>query len=202
MRKFIGILLVVLLLGSVALCVGCGKKKVTPVVVVEPVNPLAPDWYLNLPTDPNNFYSVAEAVSNSMQFAADRAKNLARVELANQFQVKISALFKQFREEIGAPEDAELLQLAMAVSKSVVSEAINGSKLVKQEMRESAKDDGGKLYQAFVLLEMGIGEANSTLMAKVKANKRLYTQFRASKGFQELEKEVEEYEKWKKEEDM
>jgi len=201
MRKSIGILLVVLLLGSVALCVGCGRKKVEP-VVVELENPIAPDWYLNLPTDPNNFYSVAEAVSNSMQFAADRAKNLARVELANQFQVKISALFKQFREEIGAPEDADLLQLAMAVSKSVVSEAINGSKLVKQEMRESAKDDGGKIYQAFVLLEMGIGEANSTLMSKVKANNRLYTQFRASKGFQELEKEVEEYEKWKKEEGM
>lgn len=200
MRKFMGILLVVLLLGSVALCVGCGKKKVTPVVVVEPENPIAPDWYLNLPTDPNNFYSVAEAVSNSLQFAADRAKDLARVELANQFQVKITGLFKQFREEIGAPEDAELLQLAMAVSKSVVSEAINGSKLVKQEVRE--KGNGKKLYQAFVLLEMGIGEANTTLVSKVKANNRLYTQFRASKGFQELEKEVEEYEKWKKEEGM
>lgn len=200
MRKFMGILLVVLLLGSVALCVGCGKKKVTPVVVVEPENPIAPDWYLNLPTDPNNFYSVAEAVSNSLQFAADRAKDLARVELANQFQVKITGLFKQFREEIGAPEEAELLQLAMAVSKSVVSEAINGSKLVKQEVRE--KGNGKKLYQAFVLLEMGIGEANTTLVSKVKANNRLYTQFRASKGFQELEKEVEEYEKWKKEEGM
>ena len=200
MRKFVGILLVVLLLGSVALCVGCGKKEVPPVVVVEPENPLAPDWYFNLPTDPNNFYSVAEAVSESIQFAADRAKNLARVELANQFQVKITGLFKQFREEVGAPEDAELLQLAMAVSKSVVSEAINGSKLVKQEVKE--KDNGKKLYQAFVLLEMGIGEANSTLMSKVKANNRLYTQFRASKGFQELEKEVEEYEKWKKEEGM
>jgi len=200
MRKFIGILLVVLLLGSVALCIGCGKKKVVPVVVVEPVNPLAPDWYFNLPTDPNNFYSVAESVSESIQFAADRAKNLARVELANQFQVKITGLFKQFREEVGAPEDAELLQLAMAVSKSVVSEAINGSKLVKQEVKE--KGNGKKLYQAFVLLEMGIGEANSTLMSKVKANNRLYTQFRASKGFQELEKEVEEYEKWKKEEGM
>ena len=199
MRKFIGILLVVLLLGSVALCVGCGRKKVEP-VVVELENPIAPDWYFNLPTDPNNFYSVAEAVSESIQFAADRAKNLARFELANQFQVKITGLFKQFREEVGAPEDAELLQLAMAVSKSVVSEAINGSKLVKQEVKE--KDNGKKLYQAFVLLEMGIGEANSTLMSKVKANNRLYTQFRASKGFQELEKEVEEYEKWKKEEGM
>ena len=167
MRKFIGILLVVLLLGSVALCVGCGRKKVEP-VVVELENPIAPDWYFNLPTDPNNFYSVAEAVSESIQFAADRAKNLARVELANQFQVKITGLFKQFREEVGAPEDAELLQLAMAVSKSVVSEAINGSKLVKQEVKE--KDNGKKLYQAFVLLEMGIGEANSTLMSKVKAN--------------------------------
>jgi hypothetical protein len=197
MRKFMGILLVVLLLGSVALCVGCGKKRVAPeVVVIEPENPLAPDWYLNLPTDPNNFYSVAEAVSNSMQFAADRAKDLARVELANQFQVKITGLFKQFREEVGAPEDAELLQLAMAVSKSVVSESINGAKLVKQEMKE--KSNGKTLYQAFVLMEMGIGEANTTLVSKVKANNRLYTQFRASKGFQELEKEVEEYEKWKK----
>jgi len=196
MRKLIGTLLVVLLLSSIALCVGCGKKKVEP-VVIEPVNPLAPDWYLNLPIDPNYFYAVAESKSRTLQFAADKAKNLARVELGNQFQVKISALFKQFREEVGSPEDAEYLEQATAVSKAVVSESLNGAKLLKQEVRKD-----GDLNQVFVLMELAIGEANAALMSKVKANNYLYTRFRASKGFEELEKEVAEYEDWKKEQGM
>ena len=196
MRKFVGILLVALLLSSIVLCMGCGKKKVEP-VVIEPVNPLAPDWYLNLPMDPNYFYAVAESKSRTLQFAADKAKNLARVELGNQFQVKISALFKQFREEVGSPEDAEYLEQATAVSKAVVSESLNGAKLLKQEVRKD-----GDLNQVFVLMELAIGEANAALMSKVKANNHLYTRFRASKGFEELEKEVAEYEDWKKEQGM
>ena len=198
MRKFVGVLLVVLLLSSIALCIGCGKKKVEPVVIVEPENPLAPGWYLDLPIDPNYFYAVAESKSRTLQFAADKAKNLARVELGNQFQVKIAALFKQFREEVGSPEDAEYLEQATAVSKAVVSEVLNGAKLLKQDVRQ---DDAG-LNQVFVLMELAVGEANAALMAKVKANNNLYTRFRASKGFQELDKEVKEYEEWKEKEGM
>ena len=197
MRKFVGVLLVVMLLSSIALCIGCGKKEVVP-PQQEMKNPLAPDWYLDLPVDPNYLYAVAESKSKTLQFAADKAKNLARVELGNQFQVKISALFKQFREEVGSPEDAEYLEQATAVSKAVVSEVLNGAKLLKQDVRQ---DDSG-MNQVFVLMELAIGEANAALVAKVKANNQLYTRFRASKGFEELEKEVKEYEAWKKEQGM
>jgi hypothetical protein len=54
-------------------------------------------------------------------------------------------------------------------------------------------------YRVYVLIEMPIGEANTALMAKIKANNNVYTRFRASEAFKELEEEVEKYERLKKE---
>ena len=112
-------------------------------------------------------------------------------------RTKISALFKQFRDETGTPEDAEFIEQATSVSKSVVSEMMVGSKVSKQEVQQK-----GTMYHAFVLMEMPIGEANAALMSKIKANNHLYTRFRAAQGFKELESEVEKYEQWKKEQGM
>ena len=39
-----------------------------------------------------------------------------------------------------------------------------------------------------------IGEANKALMDRIKANKRLYTEFRATKAFEELDEEIKKYE--------
>ena len=193
MQRFIGTLLMVAFLGSaIILWTGCGASTTGT-----SADALAPDWYLNMPDDPDRFYAPATARAGDMQFAVDKAKNNARVELANQLRTKISALFKQFRDETGTPEDAEFIEQASSVSKAVVSEAINGAKVSKQEVKE--KDN---LYEAYVLMEMPVGEANTALMAKIKANQNLYTRFRASQGFKELEEDVEKYEQWKKEQGL
>jgi hypothetical protein len=192
-QRLISVSFMVVLLGSAILWVGCGASTSTP----GSAGISAPQWYLDIPSDPDHFYAVATARARDIQFAADKAKNNARVELGQQLQTKISGLFKQFREETGAPEDAEFLEQATSVSKAVVSEAVNGSKLSKQEIKQE-----GVIYHAYVLMEMAVGEANAALMAKIKASENLYTRFRASQGFKELEKEVEKYEQWKKEQGM
>jgi hypothetical protein len=48
------------------------------------------------------------------------------------------------------------------------------------------------------MMEMPIGEANARLVEKIKAQERLYTRFRASEAFEELDQMVQEYEEWKK----
>ena len=193
MKQSVGISVVTAFLGSIIIMwTGCG-----PSVTSNSANPLAPSWYLNIPDDPDRFYAPATARAGDMQFAVDKAKNNARVELGNQLQTKISALFKQFRDETGTPEDAEFIEQATSVSKSVVSEVMTGSKVSKQEVEQK-----GAMYHAFVLMEMPIGEANAALMAKIKTNNHLYTRFRAAQGFKELESEVDKYEQWKKEQGM
>ena len=195
LRRLFGVLSILIFLLPIALWTGCGSKNVELQKMDNGMS--VPEWYLNMPSKTDYLYASATAKARDMQFAVDKARNNGRVEISRQFQTKISDLFKQFREETGAPEDSEFVEQATSVSKSVVSEVINGCKVSKQEVRQ-----GGKLYQAFVLMEMPIGKANATLMSKIRANEHLYTRFRASKGFKELEKEVEQYEQWKKEQGM
>ena len=47
-------------------------------------------------------------------------------------------------------------------------------------------------------MELPIGAANAEMLAKIKENERMYTRYRASEAFKELEEEVEKYEKIKK----
>lgn len=187
MKKSIRISLVVAFLGSVILWVGCGGGGGVS----------TPKWYVDIPSDPNYLYDPAMAQSKNMQFAVDKAGHEARVEIANQLETKVMGLFKQYREEVGDPENAEFNELATSVSKAIVSQVINGSKVSKQEIKQ--KD---KLYEVYVLMEMPLGEVKAALMGKIKANQNMYTRFRASQGFNELEKEVEKYEQWKKEQGM
>ena len=51
-------------------------------------------------------------------------------------------------------------------------------------------------------MELPIGPANSALLDAVKKQQNLYTRFRSSQGFQELEEEVEKYDQFKKEQGL
>ena len=54
------------------------------------------------------------------------------------------------------------------------------------------------IFRTYVLIEMPIGEANEQLMNKIKANQNLYTRFRASQAYKELDDEIEKFEQWKR----
>ena len=212
MQRIITVWTTIALLGLVILWTGCSGPR-TEVVPTQPVaaaetdtpteiyttsgesaNLTVPSWFLNTPVDPNYLYSTATAKSRDLQLALDNAKHSGRLDIAGQMGTKVSGLFKRFREEIGAEEDSELMAMTTAVSKEIVSEVINGCRTAKQNVTKE-----GISYLAYVLMEMPIGEANTALMKKVKANKNMYTRFRASEGFKELESEVEKYENWKEE---
>ena len=199
--------LMIVVLGLVVLWAGCGGsgKDVGPAETTavgqdtggggseEQAGIAVPAWFIDAPEDPNYLYATATGKSRDLQLAIDNAKAAGRLDIAGQMGTKVSGLFKRFREEIGAEEDAELLAMTTAVSKEVVSEVIQGCRTAKQAIQKE-----GISYRAYVLMEMPIGEANAALMSKIKESKNMYTRFRASQGFKELEDEVEKYEEWKK----
>ena len=189
--------IIIAFLGLIILCSGCGGSKQAAMEqegskTEETID--VPDWFLNLPEDPNYLYAASTATSKDLQLAIDTAKHQGEVEITGQLETKVSSLFKRFREEVGAGEDSELLAQTTAASKAVVSETINGCKASKRDVKKE-----GILYKAYVLMEMPIGATNAALMAKIKANKNMYTRFRATKAFDELNEEVEKYEQFKKE---
>ncbi|MFO7891276.1 MAG: hypothetical protein R6V04_13170 [bacterium] len=167
------------------LYLGCaGSKSLTDVSTGR-----VPVWYQNPPTDDNNFFGVNTQTSVDMQTAFDKAKHGARQEIARQVRTQIDGLEKDFMEELGSGENTQILQQFNAASKQVVSTALSGSKVNKQEV---VKHDDK--FRAYVLMSYPIGASNKALMEQIKDNEEMYTRFRSSKVFKELEEEIKKYE--------
>jgi hypothetical protein len=175
---------------TVAGCAGSKKKADYPPNVKKVK---APEWFVHPPKDDNRLLAVSTATSQDLQTAIDKARQDSRLEIARQIDVRMAGLSKRFVEETGLNDDAELLGMFTQVSKSVVSDSLTGSRISKQQLGRE-----GKVYRAYVLMEMPIGEANARFVEKIRAQERLYTRFRASEAFDELDREVEKYEEWKR----
>ena len=168
----------------------CSSHKRTPATVPK-ID--AQDWYTDPASDDDRLIGVATATSKDLQTAVDKAKQDGRVEIARQLDVRVAGLSKRFVQETGLNEDAELLGMFTQVSKTVVSDSLNGTRLSKQEL-----DREGGTYRAYVQMEMPIGEANARFLEKIRSQERLHTRLRASEAFEELDREVQAYEEWKR----
>ena len=183
----------VILVGLAAMFLaGCGGGP--PKEVINKPDSCIPDWFMVPPTDPNYIFAAASGDSRDMQLAIDKATTNARQKTAEQVEIKVKGLTKNFMEEAGTGEDTEIVGLFSQVTKQVSSQVLVGSRVDKQEICPQ-----GSMYKAFVLMELPIGEAAAGLMKGIKSDHKLYDRFRASQAFEELDKEVEDYEKFKEE---
>jgi len=187
--------LVVLFLAMVML-VGCGSKAPeTGVTNATALN--VPNWFVSPPQDPNYLFSSTTAMSRELQLAIDKAKQMSRADLGTQLEVKVEGMTKNFTEEVGANQDTELLTQFSEASKSVVATVLKSARVKDQEI---TVENG--IYRAYVLMELPLGAANAALMQQIKNNQNMYTRFRSTTAFGELETEVEKFEKFKKEQGM
>lgn len=185
MRLFISFLLVAL---SIML-IGCGGTKSLQATDTGDI----PDWFMNVPKDPNFLYGAKTATSQDLQLALDKAATDARAEIARQVEIKVDGLQKRFQEETGTNADAQLLEQFTQANKTVVSTSLSGTQVTKQKQ---VKD--GNLWRAYVLVEYPVGAANQAFLQQMKKNEQLYTRFRATQTFKELEDEVKKLDDAKK----
>lgn len=180
----------VMLLAGLALY-GCGGPKTVNLAPTptEKVTAGIPDWYKNPSSDEEHLTAVATATSRDMQMAVQKAKTTAQADLAQQLSTKLGNLTKQFQEETGEQEGSELLTQFTSATKTVTSETLVGTKVDQQQILPE-KD----IYRVYVLMSLPIGKANQMLMEKLKADQALYTRFRSTQAFEELDKEVKEAE--------
>lgn len=179
---------------AAAMACGRGPKPVTdltPPASRETINNL-PGWYLKPPTDNNYLFGPATAVSRDVQVAINKAQADGRNALAQGLEVKYGALNKRFVEEVGR-EGSQLLDQYTQVYKAVVSTTLVGTRARQQVLRTE-----GGLYRAIVLMELPVGEVSKRLLEQLRAQEQLYTRFRATEAFKELDAEVQRYETWKR----
>lgn len=175
---------------------GCTRAKPATDVAPAPSREVLrnlPGWFAKPPTDDKFLYGPATAVSRDLQIAINKAETEGRNNIAQQLEVKYGALNKRFAEEVGRDAGSQLLDQYTQVYKATVSQVLYGSRAKQQTMRVE-----GGVYRAFVLMELPTGEMAKRLLDQIRTQEQLYTRFRASEAFKELDAELEKYEAWKR----
>ncbi len=174
---------------TIVLFVGCGGSKSLQSTSEGDI----PDWFSNPPQDPNYIFATSTAPSQDMQLAVDKAATAGRAEIGRQVELKINGLQKKFDEETGVGKDAQLLQMFTQATKTIVSTSLSGSRIAKQKIQKD-----GEMWRAYVLVQYPIGAAAEALKDQIKKSDQMYTRFRASETYKELDDEVKKYDDFKK----
>jgi hypothetical protein len=139
-------------------------------------------------TEKGGMAAVGLGESRNTQLAITKAKVEARKNLAQLVQVKIENLEKAFVEEVGEASGSEMNELFSSATKQITSQTLQGTAPIMQKYET---DDG--ITTAYVLMVLNPDIIDASLKSNNSA-KHLYERFRASKAFEELDKEIKEFE--------
>ena len=152
-----------------------------------------PDWFASPPVDEHSFYQAGTANSGDLQFAWDKAVLAAKRNLADRVNGRISAKIKEMLSESGSGDHAKVLYDSQRTTTNLMTEvtlpgyAVTDKKIIAE---------GGQ-YRVYVLLQYPLGDANRLLVDQVRKDRELETELKATKAYQELEKDIEDARKAK-----
>lgn len=156
-----------------------------------------PEWFTNKPKDDNFWFATATAVSRDLQLAIDKATQNARLNLAQQIETQLSGYQKSFAEEVASDSASNYMNMFTQASKSVVDQTLVGS-----EAEETKFIKEGSNYRSYILMKSPKGAALEELMNSLSKQQELYTRFRASQAFKEMNDEIEKLREYKKSQGM
>ncbi|AZQ85929.1 hypothetical protein EKO29_19170 [Colwellia sp. Arc7-635] len=153
-----------------------------------------PNWVLNPNVD--NALAAASCVPWSGNLSIDKAQSLAmaRAEIAQQINLKVSVLDKMYQRKLEADDRQNIGGTFEQVSKQISQQTLVNTKASKVEF---AKIDGKKQLCTLVtlsenksdlLFEQLVGKSGANIDPTSKA--ALYEEFRAQKASKELEVEL------------
>jgi len=178
--------------------IGCGSKSgpdLSPEASRKTVKNL-PDWYMNTPVKDGYQYSAAEATSQSMQLAVDKARVAAVSNLSQMIKSEWNGYTKRVQEETGMGSDSKLLDQFSTTQENVISNQLDNVRVNEKEIQVE-NSAGTRIYRAFVLVEFDENAAQAKLLAQIKADQQLYDAIKASELIDEMEQKVEAYRQWK-----
>ena len=176
------------------LLVGCGSKSgpdLYPEASRKTVKKL-PKWYINTPVKEGYKYAAAEATSQSMQMAVDKARVSAVSNLSQMIKSEWNGYTKRVQEETGIGVESKILDQFSSTQENVISNQLDNV-MVKEKEIQVENSDGTQIFRVFVLVEFDENAGNEKLLAQIKADQVLYDAIKASELVDEMEQKVEAY---------
>jgi len=148
----------------------------------------APGWICDEPVEGLEVSAVGIASKSAAghSFMKQMASTDARVQLAQQMQVHVQNMIKQYAETTGAADSETVDKVNTSVTKQITKESLVGSRIYKTQTSPN-----GTLY---VLL--GVDENNTmqitqdALRTSMNNDQALWQQFKAQKAQDELAAEI------------
>lgn len=146
-----------------------------------------PDWYINTPEEDDTYiYAVGMGESRKMDLAIDKAKQAGKVELSERISANVQSQVKSFTQEAGMTENTQIMEFYQSTSKTVTNNTLNGVSVLK---RYPYKKSGGT-WLAYVQMGLKKDAVNTEVVNLIQNEEALYTEFKASQAFKELEAAV------------
>ena len=174
--------------------IGCGAKggpDLSPEASRKVVKDL-PEWFLTPPQNDGYSYAAAQATSQSMQLAVDKARVAAVAELSQMIKSEWNGYTKRVQEETGMGSESKLLDQFSTTQENVISNQLENVS-VKEKDIQVENSSGTRIYRVFVLVEYDENAANEKILAQIKADQELYDAIKAADLVDEMEKKVEAY---------
>ena len=151
-----------------------------------------PKWFVETPVKDGYKYQAAQATSQSMQLAVDKARVAAVSNLSQMIKSEWSGYTKRVQEETGMGSESKLLDQFSTTQENVISNQLENV-VVKERDIQVENSDGTRIYRVFILVEYDLNAAHEKLLAQIKADQQLYDAIRASELVDEMEQKVEAY---------
>ena len=125
--------------------------------------------------------------SPDLQRSMDKAVMAAKSQLASKLGDRTSQKIRDFANETGAINDEQIVRVIETTRISIAND-INVAGYV---LEKSSVIQEGNRYRSFVLLRYPLGESNKVVVAQVKKDSAVEAKLKASKAFEDLEREIE-----------
>jgi len=141
-----------------------------------------PSWLEKIPQAQDAIYGIGESSVGGKEYRGntrDDAATLARNSLATQTEIKVNVLLKNHFQKSGPRVNSFVEQVSKQVASQTLSFAID----------KEAKYCGETVY---MLTQLSLVKVRQAILDNMKEKEAQYNEFRAQKGFDELDKAVQE----------
>lgn len=167
----------------------CGSKE-HPAITAE-----MPQWFNSPPSDDANFYYAVAARSSARRDIARRKSVLdATAEIARKLGQRVDDMSKQFISTATSGDKERIEDLFESATQTLTRQNLAG---VIVDQTYYASTANGTQVECFVLVkvpkENGLKAMNEALKNSLSQDEELYIRFKASKAFEEMKKELDNY---------